>query len=177
VADPPVMKQNIFTKKVFRSKSDVSFPFSLLLRVSSTSVFNKKGFSIVEIITTMFLIGILTAIAIPQTKVWIDHYRLRGATRLVWGDLQSAKMTAIKTNQTITVTFDSTTSYSFSQAGSTIFTRNLTQDYPAITIAKTGGGNLTFGSTGLTQNATITIQGLDNSKSVTTLWTGRILST
>jgi Tfp pilus assembly protein FimT len=114
--------------------------------------------------------------AVPKTQVWIDHYRLSGAARLVWGDLQSAKMTAIKNNQSITVNFDSTTSYSFTQAGSTIFTRNLTQDYPTITVVKTGGGVLTFGPTGLTQNATITVQNSEETKTVTTIWTGRIQS-
>ncbi len=173
------MKQEIFIEKVLRSIFS-PFPYSLLRKVTATWVSNKKGYSLVEILIAIAIIGILTGIAVPQTNIWIAHYRLNGATRLVWEDLQSAKMTAIKTNQTVTVTFDSATSYSFSQAGSTIFTRNLTQDYPTITLLTTGGNNITFLSTGITQNnqnPSITVQGTNTSKYVTTLWTGRITST
>jgi prepilin-type N-terminal cleavage/methylation domain-containing protein len=154
----------------------VFFLCSRLRKIPRPCFSNQKAYTLIEILVTLAIIGILTVIAVPQTQVWIDHYRLNGAVRLVWGDLQSAKMTAIKNNQSITVTFSSTTSYIFTQAGSTIFTRNLTQDYPTITVVKMGGGVLTFGPTGLTQNATITVQGSEETKTVTTLWTGRILS-
>ncbi|MBI4763926.1 MAG: GspH/FimT family pseudopilin [Deltaproteobacteria bacterium] len=169
------MKQKIPTPKAVRLK--LLFFSSHLRNSISPALFKQKGYSFVEILTALAITGILTVIIVPNTRVWIDHYRLNGAARLVWGDLQSAKMTAIKNNQTITVTFNSTTSYSFSQGGSTIFTRYLTQEYPTITVVKNGGGVLTFGPTGLTQNATITVQGSEESKTVTTLWTGRILST
>jgi prepilin-type N-terminal cleavage/methylation domain-containing protein len=139
--------------------------------------FDQKGFSLIEILIVLFLIAFLSGLAILQTSGWIERYRLRGATRLVWEDLQSAKMTAIKNNQSITVTFISTTGYTFSQAGSAIFTRNLAIDYPSISVVKDGGASLIFSSTGLTQNATITVQGAGGSKSITTLWTGRITMT
>jgi prepilin-type N-terminal cleavage/methylation domain-containing protein len=176
VADPPVMKQEISIRNEISSVFAI-FLFSRLREATRFRYSNQKAFSFIELLFALSIIGILTAIAVPQTNAWVDHYRLNGAARLVWGDLQSAKMTAIKSNQTITVTFNSTTSYNFSQAGSTIFSRNLIQEYPTITVVKSGGGNLTFEPTGLTQNATIIIQGLGNTKSVTTLWTGRILVT
>lgn len=169
------MKKIIFLLKVVPSKLFLYFP--KLKKSIFRPLYNPQGYSLVEVLTALGIVGILTVIVVPNTQVWIDHYRLSGAARLVWGDLQSAKMTAIKSNQSITVTFNSTTSYSFSQAGSTIFSRNLSQEYPAITVVKNGGGVLTFGPTGLTQNATITIQGSEESKTVTTLWTGRIIST
>ncbi len=169
------MKQRNSNQKAVPSKLFLFFPH--LRKSIFPSLFDHRGYSLVEILTVLAIISIVSVIAVPQTRVWIDHYRLNGAARLVWGDLQSAKMTAIKNNQSITVTFNSTTTYSFSQGGSTIFTRNLTQEYPTITVVKSGGGVLTFGPTGLTQNATITVQGSEETKTVTTLWTGRIIST
>lgn len=169
------MKQKISFKEAFYSR--LFLFFSHLSKSTFSSLLKQQGYTLVEILIAIAIFGILAGIAVPQTTIWVDHYRLNGAARLVWGDLQNAKMTAIKTNQTVTVTFDSTTSYSFSQAGNTIFTRNLTREYPNITVVRTGGGNLTFGSTGMTQNSTITVQGPDGTKSVTTLWTGRITST
>ena len=171
------MKLEKSPKKII-SPIDVLFPFSCEIKLRSSYLPNQKGFSLIEILTALFAFGVLIVIVVPQTQVWIDHYRLNGATRLVWGDLQRAKMTAIKGNQSVTVTFDSSTSYRFSQGGSTIFSRNLTQEYPSITLVKSGEDNyLTFGPTGLTQNSTITVQGVDYTKSVTTIWTGRILAT
>jgi Tfp pilus assembly protein FimT len=134
----------------------------------------------IEILIAIAMACVLAVIAVPHTQAWIDHYRLNGAARLVWGDLNSAKMTAIKNNQTVTVTFNTSTrtSYTFSQGGTTLFTRDLTQEYPDITVLKSGENNfLTFGPTGLTQNGTIIVQGTGSSKSVTTLWTGRIQTT
>jgi Tfp pilus assembly protein FimT len=168
------MKQKILNRKLFHSPTFFPLQRKLYSR--------QLGYSLLENIILLALIGILSSIAAPKTSQWIENYRLSGATRLVWGDLQNAKMTAIKNNQSITVIFDTATSYSFSQAGSTIFTRNLNQEYPGITVTKSLGGVLTFESTGMSPNATttpitITIQGSEKTKFVTTYLTGRIIST
>ena len=108
------MEQKKSKKKLFRPISTSNY-FSRQRKRKSLSYSNQKGYSLLEILIVFVLIAILSAIAVPQTNKWIEHYRLNGATRLVWADLQSAKMTAIKNNQSITVTFDTTTSYHFSQ--------------------------------------------------------------
>lgn len=173
------MKQELSSRRVVFSNHPSTFLRPK--KINSPQLFDQKGYSLIEMLIVFALIGILTTLAVPQTNIWTEHYRLNGATRIVWGDLQHAKMTAIKTNQTVTVTFNTTTktSYNFSQGGSTIFSRNLTDDYPGITVVKGGDENyIIFTSTGLmTQSATITVQRNNKSKSITTLWTGRILLT
>jgi prepilin-type N-terminal cleavage/methylation domain-containing protein len=177
VADPPVMKQKISIQQaVFYII--ILFLLSLLEKVPRTGNSNQKAYTLIECLSALAIIGALTVIAVPQTQAWIDHYRLNGAARLVWGDLQSAKMTAIKENQSITVTFDaSLTSYRFPQGGTTII-RDLSQDYPRIEVFKNGfpdgGGTITFPSTGATaENATFIVRDPKESKSITTLMTGR----
>ena len=171
------MKKKRFIPKVFFRPSYSLF--SISQNPFRYSLNRDKGFSLIEILLAIAIIGILVLIGIPRTRDWLNQYRLNGAAKLVWADLNRAKMTAIKENQSITVTFnpDTMTSYTFSRSGVIFFTRNLTQEYPGITVAKTTGNVLTFFSTGLTQPATINVQGIDNSKSITTLSTGRIQTT
>lgn len=148
---------------------------------------NRKGFTLAEVIVVSAIVAIISAIAIPQMNNLMNTYRLNGATRLVWADLQNARMTAIKENGRIQVVFTTTqinptlftSSYNFIRVntGEIIFSRNLQSEYPAITAAKTGGGGITFESSGITlnnENATVVAQGSMGSRSIEIKGTGRI---
>jgi Tfp pilus assembly protein FimT len=144
----------------------------------SPDLFDQRGFSIVESLILLALIAILAVIAVPNINSMTGKYRLSGATRIVWGDLQNAKMTAIKTNQSVAVSFDTATQYSFPRWDGTNFIRDLSKEYPSVTVTKSGGGNITFLSNGMTlnnQNATVNVQGTAGNKTIALTWTGRIL--
>jgi len=161
-------------KKFIRSKN-LSIFISCRSAFSYPDKLEQKGFSLVELLIVVALIGILSIIAVPQINTMTNHFRLNGATRLVWGDLQNAKMTAIKTNQSVVITFNSTTNYSFPIGGGNTFTRDLVSEYPNIMVTKSGGGTITFSSTGMTQAATVTVQGSTGTKTISILGTGRVL--
>jgi Tfp pilus assembly protein FimT len=126
------------------------------------------------------IIGVVSAIAIPQMGILMDRYRLDGAARLIWADLQNARMTAIKENRSIRAEFDFLAhTYSFFrvETGETILTRNLNGEYPAVSAYKTNGGSITFTSTGETLNnvnASVITQGPSASKTIEIKETGRI---
>ena len=140
----------------------------------------RKGFTLVETIVVMAIIGIASAIAIPQMGVLVDGYRLDGAARLIWADLQNARMTAIKENRSIRAEFDylaHTYSVFRVDTGETILTRNLNGEYPAVSAYKTNGGSITFTSTGVTLNnvnTSIITVGPSASKTIEIKETGRI---
>jgi type IV fimbrial biogenesis protein FimT len=145
----------------------------------------QKGFSLVEVLIVIGILVILAGIAIPQMRGIIENYRLNGAARLVWSDMQNAKMTAVRENRSIRVVFtnpapgvtDRFTSYDFKRVvGATeerIFTRNLANDYPGVTI-RSSGGSTTFNSRGTVDSTTITISLAGRTRSFTIAWTGRI---
>jgi prepilin-type N-terminal cleavage/methylation domain-containing protein len=140
----------------------------------------KKGFTLIETIVVIAIIGAVSAIAIPQMGILMDRYRLDGAARLIWADLQNARMTAIKENRSIRAEFNFLAhTYSFFRVdtGDNILTRNLNGEYPAISAYKTNGGSITFTSTGVTLNnvntSVITV-GPTASKTIEIKETGRI---
>lgn len=67
---------------------------------------NAAGFTLVEVIVVIAVIGILSAIAIPNFLKWVPGIRLKGAARDLYGNMQATKMVAVKTNKNTAITFD-----------------------------------------------------------------------
>lgn len=65
----------------------------------------ESGFSIVEFLVSMAILGIIAAIAIPNLLAFKQNSDLNSATRELFSGFQQAKMTAIKRNINCTITF------------------------------------------------------------------------
>jgi len=55
-----------------------------------------RGFTVLELLITIIILSVLLGIAIPSFSSWLPKYRLRGAARDIYSNLQLAKMTAVK---------------------------------------------------------------------------------
>jgi len=66
---------------------------------------NDRGLSLVELITTMVIAGLLASAAIPNFTGWKTNYQIRTETEKIHMDLILARMTAIKNNNNVVVTF------------------------------------------------------------------------
>ena len=65
-----------------------------------------KGFTLIELMVTVAIIGIVAAIAVGSLNTLLPRYRTKSAARQVRGDLQKAKLEAVKQNETVLVDFN-----------------------------------------------------------------------
>ena len=67
---------------------------------------NRKGVTLIELITVMVIIAILAALTVPGLGTWIAHYRLRSGTRDIVSVMRTAQMRAVSYNIRYGVAFD-----------------------------------------------------------------------
>lgn len=70
---------------------------------------NKEdGFTLVELIATMVILSIIMATAVPNFTLWKVNYEIRSESERVHMDMVLARMTAIKNNNNVVMTFNAT---------------------------------------------------------------------
>src|SRR5215813_7394683 len=73
-------------------------------------MFNYKrehGFSIVDLLIAMAIVGIISTASIPSLKGWSRNYNMQSAAMDLYTHMQIAKLGAIKENKSWTINFNS----------------------------------------------------------------------
>lgn len=96
----------------------------------------KNGFSMIELIVVMALMGIVTAIALPNWNSLLPNYALNNSTRQVQSELHNIKMRAAAENIGFQFLYaQGTSSYTIQRDSKTLVTKPLAE---GTTITKEG---------------------------------------
>jgi type IV fimbrial biogenesis protein FimT len=92
------------------------FWYNSIIAISKTGtrkMKNRSGFTILELLIAISIMGTLSAIAIPNMITWRNNAQFNGAVNTLAGDLAVAKQSAIRNNAAVVI--------NFTNAGYTIF--------------------------------------------------------
>lgn len=121
----------------------------------------ESGFTLMEMMAVVAIIGILVAVAIPGFSVWLPNYKLKGAVQDLYSNMQNAKMEAIKANGDYQIEFfPGSGTYTMTSPGGNVQTVTLADYGYGVSYGDPEGGDevsysgdsVTFTSRGLTNN-------------------------
>ena len=135
---------------------------------------NANGFTLVEMLVTLTIIGFLLAIAAPSFRQMMLNHGIRTASFDLFSALEYARSEAIKRNTTVSVKPDSAWSTGWKvvdssndllrswTAASTVSISTTTSSITAITFGKDGHVTVPTSVPKLTLNPTTTMNGVDS---------------
>ncbi len=122
----------------------------MLLRTSRQS---DQGFTLIEILVTLMIAGIMAAIAAPSFMTWVNNKKINDISTKIEGALKEAQSSAGRRNITCSVLITETQVSSSNAKCLPFGTRNIQDKAPDVGISNS---NLAIAGTGGTGGTTVT---------------------
>lgn len=138
---------------------------------------NQRGFTLIELLIAIAVAGILAAISIMNTPQMLDNYRVRGAARQLYADMQMARLRAIKEGKDWALQYSGNT-YTVRNKGSNATwgdsddviakTVDLSSEYSGFGIRSSPTRNIFYsnGTAGRAGGASITVTGRKGTRTI-----------
>ena len=107
IADP------IAASRVLQRKQEQRFcmQFQKKDEIRMTALPDNKGFSLIEVMVVVAIIGVMSAIAVPPFFSWLSNKGIQSAARSLYTNLKKAQSLAVKLNRNCAITFNGATGY------------------------------------------------------------------
>ena len=67
---------------------------------------DEHGFSLIELIIVLGLLGLVVVVGMPAMQDWLERYRVRTATQTLAADMQLQRMRAVSRNRRFIIGLD-----------------------------------------------------------------------
>lgn len=123
------------------------------MKITPARFRNSNGFSLIELIVVLTLMGIVAALAEPSMTEYVNRSKTRRALDRITGDILMTRMLAVRSGEGAVLEMTGPSTYRIWVEGDpvdTVKTVSLASDYAGVTVqAPTADGRLTFNGRGL----------------------------